>query len=70
MTDAELIISLEASKPRRSQFSTEEDFEESVGFWMGRQGRMLAQLRRRTNPRPSASARRTNWIGQNDDAES
>jgi hypothetical protein len=33
-----------ASKPRRDGFDTDQDFEEALGFWMGRQGRALAQM--------------------------
>ena len=33
---------LEASKPVREQFKTEEAFEEALGRWMENQGRILA----------------------------
>ncbi len=33
---------LEATKPKREQFQSEEEFEESLGYWMGRVGRILA----------------------------
>lgn len=45
MTDEEHLAKLEATKPKRERFATEEEFEESVGFWMSRQGRMIARLR-------------------------
>ena len=33
---------LEASKPQRSHFETQEQFEEALGYWMSHQGRVLA----------------------------
>ena len=37
---------LEATKPKREQFKTEEAFEEALGRWFQHQGRILAA----TNP--------------------
>jgi hypothetical protein len=30
------------SKPKRADFETQDEFEESYGYWMGHQGRTIA----------------------------
>jgi hypothetical protein len=42
---APLIVELEkmaGTRPQPSSFEDSEDFEEAFGFWMGRQGRVIA----------------------------
>jgi len=33
---------LENTKPKREAFHSQEEFEEALGYWMGRVGRILA----------------------------
>tara|TARA_R110002020_G_scaffold67037_2_gene175945 strand:- start:306 stop:767 length:462 start_codon:yes stop_codon:yes gene_type:complete len=47
---AERRASLEASKPQRQAFASEEEFEEALGYWMGHVGRILAL----TKPSPDS----------------
>lgn len=42
--DDELIQKLESSKPQQRPGETFENFDERLGFWWGRQGKMLAML--------------------------
>lgn len=41
-TQQEYIARLRATKPMREGFSSDEVFEESFGYWMGRQGKIIA----------------------------
>ena len=46
------LAKLEASKPKRENFKTEEEFEEAHGYWMGHQGRILASAKRSKDSPP------------------
>ncbi|MEG3153466.1 hypothetical protein [Sphingomonas sp. RB1R13] len=50
MTDEELIAKLQARQPKRENYPTQDEFEESLGFWRSREGRMLANLIRPRKP--------------------
>lgn len=44
---------LEATKPKREQFQTEEEFDEAYNYWMGRVGRILGMTHPRNLKDPS-----------------
>ena len=49
-TVQEKIAEIEATKPKRESFQTEEEFEEALNRWMSRQGRTIALLRSQVSP--------------------
>jgi len=42
---AAYIAKLEATKPKKEDYETEEEFEEAYGYWMSHQGRIIALYR-------------------------
>ena len=47
---------LEATKPVRGNFKTQEEFEEAYGYWMSHAGRILGMTRTSSDSQPPSKS--------------